>query len=119
MQYLLLICETMSIGVCMVNILRAMKNMEKEIMISNAFVAIGCFLICFSYASYPNFIMLSLTQINLNIVYFDFGLVFFFLGVFNMFIHLLMDPIFKYSPYVIIIGTSLLLMYYNIAISIG
>lgn len=119
MQDLLLTCGTMSIGVYLVNFLRAIKNIEREIMISNAFVAIACFLICLSYTSYANFVMLPWTQINLNVVYFDFGLVFFFIGVFIMFIHLLMDPIYKYSPYVLIIGMSLVIMYFNIAVSIG
>ena len=58
-------------------------------------------------------------MINISAIFFDFGLVAFLVGLFIMFVELLKDPMFKYSPYVVIIGMSLLTMYANLAVPIG
>jgi hypothetical protein len=98
---------------------RTTKNIERSVRLSNAFVASACFLICFSYLNYVNSIKLPWPQINLSAIFFDFGLVAFLVGLYIMFIQLLKDPLFKYSPYVVIIGLSLLTMYANLAMPIG
>ncbi|MDD3306442.1 MAG: hypothetical protein PHO29_05000 [Acetobacterium sp.] len=98
---------------------RTTKNIERSIRLSNTLVALASFLICFSHSSYINLITLPWERINLSAVFFNFGWVAFLAGLFIMFIELLKDPIYKYSPYVAIIGMSLLSMYANIAMPIG
>jgi hypothetical protein len=119
MNDLLLISGSISIVCYLIILSRTIKNIERSIRISNVFVASACFLICFSYSNYANSINLLWEQINIRAIFFDFGLVAFLVGLFIMFIQLLKDPIYKYSPYVVIIGMSLLTMYVNLAIPIG
>jgi hypothetical protein len=93
------------------------KKIEREMLISNIFVIAAYLLIILSYSDYLD--LINLPQINLNAAIFDFGLVSFFVGIFIMFIHMLRDPMYEYSPYVMIIGISLFSIYANIAIPIG
>lgn len=119
MYDLLLISGSTIIICCLIILSRTTKNIERSVRLSNAFVALACFLICFSYSNYVNFIKLPWPQINLSALFFDFGLVAFLVALFIMFVELLKDPMFKYSPYVVIIGISLLTMYANLAVPIG
>lgn len=119
MNDLLLISGSVIIGVYLIILSRMTKNIERSIRLSNAFVAVSCFLICFSHSSYLNFITLPWEMINVRAMFFNFGLVAFLAGLFIMFVELLKDPLFKYSPYVVIVGMSLLTMYANLAIPIG
>ena len=119
MNDLLLISGSMIIVAYLIMLSRTTKNIERSIRLSNAFVALACFLICFSHSSYINFITLPREMINISAIFFDFGLVAFLVGLFIMFVELLKDPMFKYSPYVVIIGMSLLTMYANLAVPIG
>ncbi|MEA4806697.1 hypothetical protein [Acetobacterium wieringae] len=118
MNDLLLLCGAMLIVVYLIILSRTIKNIEPSIRLSNAFVAVACLLICFSYTSYINFITLPWEIISIRAIFFNFGLVAFLAGLFIMFVELLKDPLFKYSPYVIIIGVSFLMMYVNIAMSV-
>jgi FlaA1/EpsC-like NDP-sugar epimerase len=119
MNDLLLISGSMMMVVYLIMLSRTTKNIERSIRLSNAFVALACFLICFAHSSYLNFITLPWEMINIRAVFFDFGLVAFLVGLFIMFVELLKDPMFKYSPYVVVIGMSLLTMYGNLAVPIG
>ncbi|MBI4857856.1 MAG: hypothetical protein HY818_14040 [Acetobacterium woodii] len=119
MHDLLLISGAVMIICYLIILSRTTKNIERSVRLSNAFVASACFLICFSYSNYANSIELPWSQINLSALFFDFGLVAFLVGLYIMFIQLLKDPMFKYSPYVAIIGLSLLTMYANLAMPIG
>jgi hypothetical protein len=119
MNDLLLISGSMIIVAYLIMLSRTTKNIERSIRLSNDFVALGCFLICFSHSSYIYFITLPWEMINISAIFFDFGLVAFLVGLFIMFVELLKDPMFKYSPYVVIIGMSLLTMYANLAVPIG
>ena len=119
MNDLLLISGSMIIVAYLIMLSRTTKNIERSIRLSNAFVALACFLICFSHSSYIYFITLPWEMINISAIFFDFGLVAFLVGLFIMFVELLKDPMFKYSPYVIIIGMSLLTMYGNMAMPSG
>ena len=119
MNDLLLLSGSVSIVCCLIVLSRTTKNSERSIRISNAFVAWACFLICISHSSYINIITQSWENINFRALFFNFGLVAFLVGFFIMFIQLLKDPIYKYSPYVIIIGMSLLTMYGNMAMPSG
>ncbi|WP_303871121.1 hypothetical protein [Acetobacterium wieringae] len=119
MSDLLLLCGAMLIVVYLIILSRTIKNIEPSIRLSNAFVAVACLLICFSHSGYINFIMLPWEIISIRTVFFNFGLVAFLVGLFIMFVELLKDPLFKYSPYVVIVGLSLLTMYAKIAIPFG
>jgi hypothetical protein len=119
MKDLLLISGSIMIVVALTILSRTTKKLEPSIRLSNAFVALASVLICCSHLSYVNLIILPWARINLNAVFFNFGLVAFLVGLFIMFIELLKDPIYKYSPYTAIIGISLLSMYAKIAIPIG
>lgn len=119
MHDLLLISGSTMIVCYLIILSRTTKNIERSVRLSNAFVALASFLICFSYSNVANSIALPWQQINLSALFFDFGLVAFLVGLFIMFIQLLKDPIYKYSPYVVIIGFSLVTMYTNLAMPIG
>lgn len=119
MDDLLLISGSAIIICYLITLSRTTKNIERSIRLSNAFVAMASFLICFAHTSYANLITLPWDKINVSAVFFDFGLVAFLVGLFIMFVELLKDPMYKYSPYVAIIGISLLSMYAKIAIPIG
>ena len=119
MNDLLLISGSMIIVAYLIMLSRTTKNIERSIRLSNTFVALARFLVCFSHSSYISFITLPREMINISAIFFDFGLVAFLVGLFIMFVELLKDPMFKYSPYVGIIGMSLLTMYGNLAVPIG
>jgi len=118
MKDLLLISGSIMIVVALSILSRTTKKLEPSIRLSNAFVALASLLICCSHLSDANLIM-PWARINLNAVFFNFGLVAFLVALFIMFIELLKDPIYKYSPYAAIIGISLLSMYAKIAMPIG
>lgn len=115
MYDLLLMSGSTSLVCYLIMLSRTTKNIEIAIRLSNAFVALACFSICFSYSKYASFFTLPWKQISMNALFFDFGVVAFLVGIFIMFIEMLKDPIFKYSPYVIIIGMSLLTIFADIA----
>lgn len=111
---LLIIVGFVTLVFYLVNLLGKIRKRGREILIANAFVAGACLLIGFSYSS-----CLAWKAVNLKALCFDFGIATFLVAVFIMFIHMMKDPVFKYSPYVAIIGLSLLTMYANIVVSIG
>ncbi len=119
MNDLLLISAAAIIIAYLINLSRTTKACEPAIRLSNAFVALACFLICFSHSTYLNLIRLPWESAQLRAVFFNFGWVAFLVGLFIMFIELLKDPLYKYSPYVAIIGMSLLMMYAKLAVPIG
>jgi len=66
MHDLLLISGATMIICYLIFLSRTTKNIERLVKLSNAFVALACFLICFSYSNYANSIELSWQQINIK-----------------------------------------------------
>lgn len=93
-------------------------RLEKGIRWSNLFVAIGFFLLCLSQSSLLMNIAVTNSFFGLITFAFNFGMVFFLLGIFVLFIYMLNDYFYKYSPYVFIIGLSLTLIYFQVITAI-
>ncbi|WKY48941.1 hypothetical protein Q5O24_06390 [Eubacteriaceae bacterium ES3] len=92
-------------------------RLEKGIKWSNMFVAIGFFLICLSQSSFLLDFVLANYFFGLITLIFNFGIVFFILGLFVLFIFMMNDYFYKYSPYVFIIGLSLILIYFQVMLA--
>lgn len=112
----MMICFGLAVGIGLINCsITHMQSNECCLGISQLFLAASCLLLCWAFTSNNDALITPWLQLPLFVVLFNAGLVCYFLAVFLVFIDFMRDPFFQYSPYVAMIGLSLITVFGNLA----
>ena len=82
--------------------------------ISHLFMAASFLLMCWAFTSNTGDISFISYQLSIFVIITNAGLICYFLAVFLFFIDYIQDPFFPYSPFVLIIGISLVTIFVRI-----
>jgi len=112
----MMICLGLAVCIGLINCsITRLRSNECCLGISQLFLAVSCLLLCWAFTSNNGALIMPWLELSLFAVLFNAGLVFYFLAVFLVFIDFMRDPFFQYSPYVAIIGLSLITVFGELA----